>query len=121
MVSAVLISFCQSLCVIRNSLHSSFLCPKQCKSVYFTVLVFASFLFLYSDFPLSQLVIFALFLFKFHLFQVPNTSVTINLGVWSVIKGHETITLIAVTNGYSYGLIYNQYNSKHGPKCPAFI
>ena len=41
--------------------------------------------------------------------------------MWSVIKGHETITLIAVTNGYSYGLIYNQYNSKHGPKCPAFI
>ena len=32
-------------------------------------------------------------------------SVKINLGVWSVIKGHETITLIAVTNGYSYGLI----------------
>ena len=55
------------------------------------------------------------------LFQVPSTSVTINLGVWSVIKGHETITLIAVANGYIYGLIYNQYNSKHGPICPAFI
>ena len=50
MVSAVLISFCQSLRVIRNSLQGSFLCPKQCKSVYFTVLVFAGFLFLYSDF-----------------------------------------------------------------------
>lgn len=31
------------------------------------------------------------------LFQVPSTSVIINLGVWSVIKGHETIMLIAVT------------------------